>query len=80
MSFSLVVGPSGAAKTTLAGLVIGLFQLQKGEVTMDDLPLSQVDMRSRREMFGYVPRETLLVNEIAWTRVGLEKRTIAGEF
>jgi hypothetical protein len=31
-------------------------------------------------MFGYVPRETLLLNEIAWTRVGLEKRTIAGEF
>lgn len=69
--FTAVVGPSGAGKTTVADLVIGLLQPQKGEVWIDDLPLSQVDMRSWRRMIGYVPQETLLLHDTILMNVTL---------
>ncbi len=69
--FTAVVGPSGAGKTTVADLVIGLLRPQKGEVWIDDLALSQVDMRSWRRMIGYVPQETLLLHDTVFINVAL---------
>lgn len=69
--FTAVIGPSGAGKTTVADLVIGLLQPQKGKVWIDDLALSQVDLRSWRRMIGYVPQETLLLHDTVFINVTL---------
>ena len=69
--FTAVVGPSGAGKTTVADLVIGLLRPQKGEVWIDNLKLSQIDMRSWRRMIGYVPQETLLLHDTVLINVTL---------
>ena len=69
--FTAIIGPSGAGKTTVADLVIGLLQPQKGEVWVDDLRLSQVDLRSWRRMIGYVPQETLLLHDTVLINVTL---------
>jgi ATP-binding cassette subfamily C protein len=69
--FTAVIGPSGAGKTTIADLVIGLLRPQKGEVWIDNLPLSQVDMRSWRRMIGYVPQETFLLHDTVFINVTL---------
>lgn len=69
--FTAIVGPSGAGKTTVADLVIGLLQPQKGEVWIDNLKLSQVDLRSWRRMIGYVPQETLLLHDSVFFNVTL---------
>ena len=74
--FTAVVGPSGAGKTTVADLVIGLLKPQKGEVWIDNLPLSQVDMRSWRRMIGYVPQETLLLHDTVLINVTLGDKDI----
>jgi ATP-binding cassette subfamily C protein len=58
-----IVGPSGAGKTTIVDLVIGLLRPQEGEVWIDDLPLKEVDLQKWRGMIGYVPQETLLLHD-----------------
>jgi len=75
-AITAVVGPSGAGKTTVADLVIGLLRPQKGEVWIDDLPLAQVDLRSWRRMIGYVPQETLLLHDTVFINVTLGDRDI----
>jgi len=70
-TFTAIVGPSGAGKTTVADLVIGLLRPQKGEVWIDNLPLAQVDLRSWRQMIGYVPQETLLLHDTVFINVTL---------
>ena len=75
-AFTAVVGPSGAGKTTVVDLVIGLLRPQKGEVWIDNLPLAQVDMRSWRRMIGYVPQETLLLHDTILINVGLADKDI----
>ena len=58
-AFIAVVGTSGAGKTTVADLIIGLLRPQQGEVWIDDLPMCDVDARAWRGMIGYVPQENL---------------------
>lgn len=66
-----IVGPSGSGKTTSVDLVTGLLTPQQGEVWIDNQPLSKLDLRSWRQMIGYVPQENLLLHDTILTNVTL---------
>jgi len=70
-SFTALLGASGAGKTTVADLIIGLLRPQAGEVWIDDLPLAEIDIRSWRRMIGYVPQDTLLLHDSVFVNVTL---------
>lgn len=69
--FVAIVGPSGAGKTTLIDLVIGLYRPQAGEVYVDGVPLGDVDLLAWRRMIGYVPQEMLLFHDSVFHNVTL---------
>ncbi len=75
-AITAVVGPSGAGKTTVVDLVIGLLRPQKGEVWIDNLPLAEVDLRSWRRMIGYVPQETLLLHDTVFINITLGEKDL----
>ena len=52
-------------------LVTGLLRPQQGEVLIDDVPLAEVNLKSWRKMIGYVPQETLLLNDSVLINVTL---------
>jgi len=58
-----LVGPSGAGKTTLVDLVIGLIEPDEGSVLIDGVPLEELDHGAWRRMIGYVPQETVLLHD-----------------
>jgi ATP-binding cassette, subfamily C, bacterial len=60
---TLIIGPSGAGKTTLLDLVVGLRQPDVGQILIDDVPLSELDLRAWRRQIGYVPQESVMVDE-----------------
>ena len=66
-----IIGPSGSGKTTIVDLVTGLLRPQKGEVWIDNQPLSQIDQKSWRHMIGYVPQETLLLHDTIMNNITL---------
>jgi ATP-binding cassette subfamily C protein len=57
-----IVGPSGAGKTTLADLLLGLIKPQSGTVMIDDTNLDS-RLRSWRSSIGYVAQDTFLFND-----------------
>jgi ATP-binding cassette, subfamily C, bacterial len=66
-SFTAIMGPSGAGKTTIADLIIGLLRPQQGQILIDNVPLEQVDLRQWRRMIGYVPQEPFLLHDtVLW--------------
>jgi len=71
-----LVGPSGSGKTTLSDLVIGLTVPDRGEVLIDDLPLSKVELRSWRQQIGYVPQEMFLLNDTIRVNVTLGEKEL----
>ncbi|MHB1225426.1 MAG: ABC transporter ATP-binding protein [Gemmatimonadaceae bacterium] len=54
------VGPSGAGKTTLVKLLVGLYTPQRGEVLYDGVPGTKVDLDHFRERIGLVTQDTQL--------------------
>ncbi len=59
-SFVAVVGPSGAGKTTLAGLCLGLYRPTSGRVLYDGVDLDSLDLRSVRRQLGVVLQQAYL--------------------
>jgi ABC-type multidrug transport system fused ATPase/permease subunit len=57
-----VVGPSGAGKTTLVDVILGLLRPTGGEIFVDDAPLGSV-LRSWQRNIGYVPQTVFLVDD-----------------
>ena len=57
-----LVGRSGAGKTTLADLLLGLLKPTVGEMRVDGTPLDEKNLRAWRKLIGYVPQEPLLMN------------------
>ena len=70
-TFTSIVGPSGAGKTTLVDLVTGLFEPNKGQVLIDGVPLPELDLRKWRRMIGYVPQDTILLHDSIFSNVTL---------
>src|SRR5215218_2618261 len=54
------VGPSGAGKTTLVKLLVGLYRPQAGEVRYNGVPSTRVDLDRFRERNGLVAQESQL--------------------
>jgi len=75
-SFTTLVGFSGAGKTTIVDLVIGLLRPQDGRVWIDDQPLDELDRHAWRRMIGYVPQENLLLHDSVLRNVTLGDATL----
>lgn len=58
-----IVGTSGAGKSTIADLVMGLLVPSRGRVLVDGKPLEPGLLRPWREQIGYVAQDTFLFND-----------------
>jgi ATP-binding cassette, subfamily B, bacterial len=54
------VGPSGAGKTTLVKLLVGLYQPQSGRIAYNRVPGNQIDLDRFRAHIGFVTQDTQL--------------------
>lgn len=54
------VGPSGAGKTTIADIIMGLHRPESGKVLVDGTDLNTLDIKSYRARIAYVPQEPVL--------------------
>jgi ATP-binding cassette subfamily C protein len=62
-SLTTLIGPSGAGKTTVIDLTIGLLRPQSGSIQLDGNPLQETDIKAWRDMIGYVPQDTTLLHD-----------------
>ena len=69
--FITLMGSSGAGKTTVADLLIGLMKPKSGDIKIDNLSMNEVNIKSWRGMIGYVPQETILFHESVYVNVTL---------
>lgn len=66
-----LIGESGSGKTTIADLLLGLFLVDSGRITLDGVPLDEIDLLRWRSMVGYVPQEVLLFNATVFDNIAL---------
>jgi len=58
-----VVGPTGAGKTTLANLILRLYDPQKGRITVDGVDIRKIKISSLRRQTALVPQEPILFED-----------------
>lgn len=58
-----IVGPTGAGKTSLAGLVPGFYRPSRGRVLFDGMDIATVNLASLRRQTTYVFQEHLLASD-----------------
>jgi len=61
-TMTALVGQSGAGKTTLVDLMLGLYQQSEGDILLDEKSLLDYDLNSYRQRVGYVPQDPQLFN------------------
>lgn len=55
-----IVGSTGAGKSTIVQLLPRLYDVQKGEIRIDGVPLQEYTQRSLREAIAFVPQKPFL--------------------
>ena len=58
-----IVGESGAGKSTLVDLVTGLLSPDSGQVLLDGVDYTELDLPSWRSSIGYVTQENVVFND-----------------
>nr|WP_088070507.1 ABC transporter ATP-binding protein [Gottfriedia luciferensis] len=71
------IGESGAGKTTLADIILGLFQPEKGEIVVDGKNLNE-QMALWKQKIGYIPQSIFLSDDTIRGNIafGLEEHQI----
>ncbi|WP_026520228.1 ABC transporter ATP-binding protein [Butyrivibrio sp. FCS006] len=74
------IGPSGAGKTTLADLILGVLDPQSGSVTVGNVDVIKC-RRSWHRNIGYIPQSTFLMDDTIRANVafGLDSKDIDDE-
>ena len=61
-----LLGPNGAGKTTSFYMVVGLVQMDRGEIHLDSLDISDLAMHERaRQGIGYLPQEASIFRKLS---------------
>lgn len=55
-----IVGPTGAGKTTIVNLLMRFYELNKGTISIDGTPLSDITRENVHDIFGMVLQDTWL--------------------
>lgn len=58
-----LVGQSGSGKSTLTNLIPRFYDVNKGEIRLDGVPITEIDLKALRDLIGLVTQESILFND-----------------
>lgn len=72
-----LLGRTGAGKSTILKLLLGLYQPDQGEVLIHGMPAAAVRAEERRKLFGYVEQSFHMVPGTVWDQITLYDNRIS---
>jgi ATP-binding cassette subfamily B multidrug efflux pump len=58
-----IVGKTGSGKSTLAELLFRMYDVDKGEILIQQEPIQNIDLNNYRNQIGYAPQEVFLFSD-----------------
>ena len=58
-----ILGKTGAGKSTVANLMARLYDIEHGEIYIDDKPIKSINLNSLRNAIGFVPQDAFLFSD-----------------
>jgi len=61
--FVAIAGRTGSGKSTIANLIMRMYDPTEGSISIDGVPLPHVDLKQYRSKLGFVPQEVFLFSD-----------------
>ena len=58
-----IIGKTGSGKSTILDLIGRLYDIDSGELLIDDTPIKEVNLQNLRTSIGYVPQDAFLFSD-----------------
>jgi len=58
-----IVGRTGSGKSTIAQLILRMYDVTKGKIELDGVDIRELDLRDTREQISYVPQDVFLFSD-----------------
>lgn len=68
-----IIGRTGSGKTTLAQLLLRLFDTNAGTISLDTVPVTEIDLKHLREKVSYVPQDVFLFSDTIRNNIAFGK-------
>lgn len=74
-----IIGKTGSGKSTILDLVGRLYDVEKGEICIDQNPIEQLNLNSLRNAIGYVPQDAFLFSDTINNNIKFGKENATDE-
>lgn len=64
-----LIGESGSGKTTIANMITGLLTPVNGQILIDEVPLSELNIAHYRSKIGYISQEPVVFNDTVFNNI-----------
>lgn len=64
-----ITGKTGSGKSTIALLIARLYDVDEGEILINDINIKAYDLHSLRNIMGYVPQDVFLFSESIYNNI-----------
>ncbi len=61
--FVAIIGRTGAGKSTIANLLLRMYDTSSGEIRIDGHPIKSLNLKDYRQQMGFVPQEVFLFSD-----------------
>lgn len=68
-----IMGAVGSGKSTLAQLLVRMYDIQQGQILIDDIPIQEHNLNSLRQQIGYVPQDVFLFSDTIYNNIAFGK-------
>lgn len=72
-----LVGETGAGKTSITNVLNRFYDIQKGTIYLDDIPIKEVKLSSLRDQIAFVQQEVFLFSETIYNNIALYDEDIS---
>jgi ATP-binding cassette subfamily B multidrug efflux pump len=75
--FVAVIGRTGSGKSSLANLIMRMYDVDNGNILIDDKSIKDINLQNYRDQIGFVPQEVFLFSDTIKNNIafGLEQVT-----
>ncbi len=71
-----LIGKSGSGKSTFVNILTSLFPLERGVISVDNMPINEDNINSYRFLYSYVKQDVFLLNDSILKNIGFLQSNI----
>jgi ATP-binding cassette subfamily B protein len=74
-----IVGKTGSGKSTIAQLLLRMYDPQHGDILYDDISIKKIDFHSLRSQVSYVPQDVFLFSDTVENNISFAVKNVTEE-